>query len=98
MKFEIKYTDELSTGIILNDDGTITFFDAKAVEGQFVFSTPVNDYGAFITTLNCLYRKYPQIYDIVYNHIKDREEMEYNDLKDYCKFKSSNGFTKKLTK
>ena len=95
MNFEFKYTEELSTGIILNDDGTITFYDAKSVDGMFAYSTPSKNYEEFIVTLNCISKLYPQIFYIVYKHIQNRDEIEYQNLKKYCKSKDDI-YTRKL--
>ncbi len=90
MIFDIKYSQEnpqYSMGIKLNNDNSVSFYDAIIGEGIFEFYSPLYDYDNFIITLDYVGKYYPDIYYRIYKHIENNENPIYENIRDYCKSK-----------
>ena len=48
-----------------------------------------NPYASFVSTLDSVAKKYPEVYRAVYEHIRSRKENAYVRLAEHCKRKNN---------
>ena len=98
MIFKIDYGIDRSKLISLERKGNVYFSDSTYDARLCGYPTTTGDmhYQVCISTLNAVAERYPEVYRAVYEHIQGRSELEYLQLKDYCK-KKNNELARKLT-
>lgn len=103
MKFEVCTGRNSGCSIKLLSDGNVCY--ARWEFGGAISSYPDDEpatgmcgdhdpYGSFVSALNFVAERHPEVYRAVYEHIQGRTEDAYVRLAQYCKIKNNRYISK----
>lgn len=95
--FAVDFHDRRQSGIsiTLNKDGSVSYaaWEFEGATQGCPDDKPNqrnrNPYTSFISTLDSVAKKYPEVYRAVYEHIQGRNENAYVRLAEHCKRKNN---------
>lgn len=97
MNFVVNFHNSRQSGISITlEDGGKVSYSAWEFEGAasgYPDAEPDyrdrNPYSSFVSYLDSVAKKYPEVYRAVYEHIQCRKESDYVRLAGYCKRKNN---------
>jgi len=97
MNFVVNFHDRRQSGIsiALEKDGKVSYsaWEFEGAASGHPDDQPNyhdrNPYNSFISTLDSVAERHPEVYRAVYEHIQCRKESAYVRLADYCKRKNN---------